>query len=125
MQTSDSESDVSDTERPRDDDFEDADLKQTEEEEELELVEKVYPGPPKRAQLDHNGERIWKALLVEYDGDDLWYDSAAYAMTGIAAREFFAMQWTARLSHTVRTRIELANSIAETEVDESAFCLGF
>lgn len=89
------------------------------------MVARVYPGPPQRAKLDHNGERIWKALLVEYDGDDLWYDTAAYAMTGIAAREYFALQWTVRLTHTVRTRIELANPIAETEVDESAFCLGF
>jgi hypothetical protein len=85
----------------------------------------VYPDPPQRAKLDHNGERIWKALLVEYDGDDLWYDTAAYAMTGSASREYFVLQWTVSLSHTVRTRIDLANHIAETEVDESAFCLGF
>jgi len=62
---------------------------------------------------------------VRYDGEELRYDTAAYAMTGIAAQEFFALQWTARLSYTIRTRIELALSIAETEVDESAFCLGY
>lgn len=63
-------------------------------------------------------------MLVEYDGDDLWYDTAAYAMTGIAAQEFFAIQRTVRLSHTVRTRTELSLSIAETEVDDSAFAWG-
>ena len=67
------------------DEFGDVDLKQTEEEEELELVARVYPGRSKKAKLDHNGERIWKALSVKYDGEELWYDTAAYAMTGIAA----------------------------------------
>ena len=42
-----------------DDDFGDAEVKQTEEEEESELVERVYPGRPQKAKLDQNGERIW------------------------------------------------------------------
>ena len=85
----------------------------------------MYPGRPQQAKLDQNGEKIWKALLVEYDGDDLWYDTAAYAMTGIAAQEFFALRWTDCLFQTVKIRIELALLIPETEVDESAFCLEF
>ena len=85
----------------------------------------MYPGRPQKAKLDQNGERIWKALLVGYNSEELWYDTPAYAMTGIAAQEFLALRWTSRLSYTIRTRIELALSITETEVDESAFCLGF
>lgn len=97
-----------DPENLDDDEFGDVDLKQTEEEGELELVARVDPGRPQKAKFDQNGERIWKALLVEYDGEDLWYDTAAYSMTGIAAQKFFAFRWTDRLSHTVKTRIELA-----------------
>lgn len=123
---SDGGSDVSDTEKNEDDDdFGDAEIKNTEEEEELEIVAKVYPGRSRKAKLDHNGERIWKALLVQYDGDELWYNTAEYTMTGIAAQQFFALQWTVRLRHTVNARIQLANSITETEVHGSAFCLGF
>lgn len=90
------------------------------------MFAKVYPGRSPKVRLDQNGEIIWKALLVEYDEDDLWYDTAAaYSMTGIAAQEFFALQWTDRLSYAIKYRIELAHSIAEIMVDESAFCLGF
>jgi hypothetical protein len=41
------------------------------------------------------------------------------------AQQFFTSQWTARLRHTVNTRIQLAKSITATEVEEGAYCVGF
>jgi hypothetical protein len=105
--------------------FGDVDLKQTEEEEELELIEEVYKGRSRPAKTDHNGERIWKCLEMEFRGESIWTSNAEYAMRGIAAQHFFAEHWTVRLRHTVKARIKLAYSIDQADVDESALCLTF
>jgi hypothetical protein len=84
----------------------------------------VYPGSSTaRAGM---GSRWFGSFDHRYSRNitrSLQLDVCSFKAT--AAWEFFALQWTARLRPTVTTRIQLARSITATEVEESAFCLGF
>jgi hypothetical protein len=54
---------------------------------------------------------------MKFNGESIWTSTAEYAMKGIAALHFFIEKWTVRLRHTVVSRIQLAHSIDEADID--------